>query len=850
MQTTSNNKTKSAHSQDFEQTIVRLINCIVIVLYSATCYYYQVLSSTVFLIYLLAVPFSLALLSWAKFKPECNHPRRLIGMFADLGTTTAAMAISEEAASPLFLVYLWTTFGNGFRYGKEYLYISMLLSITGFSLVLYSSPYWSEHIFLGAGLLLTLSLLPVYVAELLKRLKFSTEQAKYASKAKSQFLASMSHEIRTPLNGVIGMSDMLSSTNLTDQQKEFANTIQYSAKTLLSLIENILDFSKIEAGKTELEIVDFDLHELANSIATMLFPHAETKGLICKLHIAADVPFRLNGDSIHLRQILMNLLGNAIKFTERGSIEINIFTVSSTKNQTILRFEVIDSGIGINEEDQKFIFENFTQADQSIRRRFGGTGLGTAISKKLVELMGGTISMQSELNKGSKFWFEIEYSKQHVVTDSISDELEYSNPPAVTDLISNNPLISISTNVLLIATTANHHQFLEKTLNEWGFKWDHAPSIELSFVMLQKAVNKRNPYDVALIDHIGLGSYEKIDSLALKISSKALTKKTKLILISQNDLQKTRYFSLLSSGYFCILKSPVSKRVLFNALHATNIIQQPKGSNLTRLIKFESEVNATKNLSIIVGEDNLTNQKVIRAILEFGGHSVDIFVNGIEVLDAVEEKTYDMIILDMHMPEMDGIETAKALRFLQTGIDRKPIILLTADTTFDAIKSCEEADFDLYLTKPVESKTLLDNIEKLSTKNLKISKPDLEESTQQLNMNSLDKLYCFSKSESGEFMHDLISGFIIDTKFLITQIETAIEKENFNEIKDHAHAIKGSALYVGANSLAQSAAQIENHSNKGGLLNLPELCSKLSYEFELTNSALTNYLKKLDSVVL
>jgi len=831
MQTTSNQQARPSYSQDREQAVVRLINCIVVVIYTSICSYYQVLSSTVVFIYLLATPFSVALLTWATYKPESNHSRRLIGMLADLGTTTAAMAISGEAASPLFLIYLWTTFGNGFRYGKKYLYISMILSIIGFSLVLYLSPYWSEHIFLGAGLLLTLSVLPIYIAALLRRLQSVSEQAEQANKAKSQFLASMSHEIRTPLNGVVGMSDMLSSTTMTSQQKEFASTIRSSAKTLLALIENILDFSKIEAGKTELEIVDFDLHELINSIAAMLFPQSEAKGVLCKLHIAADVPFRLNGDSIHLRQILINLLGNAIKFTDKGSIELNIFTVSSKQNQVRLRFEVVDSGIGMNKEEQEFIFDNFTQADQSISRRFGGTGLGTAISKKLVELMGGKIGMQSEINKGSTFWFELEYSNQSSVTDSIGDE----------------PVISNSSNILLIATAGNRHQSLEQHLNEWGFEWDHTPDLELALVMLQKAVDEGKPYDVALIDHMALGSYEKIDSLALKISAEPLAKQTNLILISQNNLEQNRYASLLSSGYFCILKSPVEKRFLFNALHATSMVQS-KGSNVTRLINFKSEANAAKNFDILVGEDNSTNQKVIRTILEFAGHSVDIFGNGAEVLDAIEEKKYDMIILDMHMPELDGIETAKALRFMQTGIDRQPIIMLTADATVDAIKACEDAEIDLYLTKPVESEKLLGSIAKLSKKYPKISKPEIEKSLQQVNIDSLNKLSSFS--ESADFMNDLINGFITDTKLIITQIETAIEKENFNEIKDHAHAIKGSALYIGAKSLAQCAAQIQVSSNKEGLLHLPDLCSKLNHEFELTNSALTNYLKKLDSVVL
>ena len=260
MQASGKQTSNITFSTEREQAVIRLINCGIIVLYTMICYFNDLLSKTVLVMYLVAIPFALGILFWVIAKPNENHPRRMIGMSADLGTTTVAMSISGAAASPLFMFYLWITFGNGFRYGKNYLYISMCLSIIGFSLVLYLSPFWSEQLFLGVGLLIALAVLPIYIASLLKRLQRAIEQAEKANKAKSQFLASMSHEIRTPLNGVVGMSDMLSLTRMTRDQKEFVTTIQSSAKTLLALIENILDISKIEAGKTEQEFVDFDLH--------------------------------------------------------------------------------------------------------------------------------------------------------------------------------------------------------------------------------------------------------------------------------------------------------------------------------------------------------------------------------------------------------------------------------------------------------------------------------------------------------------------------------------------------------------------------------------------------------------
>ncbi len=816
-------------STEREQATVRLINLSVIVLYTTICYFNGLLGKTVVILYLLAVPFSLTILFWAISKPKDNHLRRVIGMLADLGTTTVAMSLSGEAASPLFLVYLWTTFGNGFRYGKNYLYMSMGLSIIGFSLVLYLSPFWSQQVFLGVGLLITLSVLPVYIASLLKRLQTAIELAENANMAKSQFLASMSHEIRTPLNGVVGMSDMLSSTRMTRDQKDFVSTIQSSAKTLLALIENILDISKIEAGKTEQEIIDFDLHELINSIVNMLFPQAESKGVTCKLHIAADVPFRLNGDSMHLRQILINLIGNATKFTENGSIEVNVSAQSTRENLVQLRFEIKDTGIGISEEEQTKIFDTFTQADQSINRKFGGTGLGTAISKKLVDLMGGNIGVESQINQGSTFWFELEYNKQVELADDDFDE----------------PIISNSSNILLIATTGNRHASLVRHLTDWNFKWEHADDMEDAFVMLRNAVDDGEPYDVALIDHQGLGN--DIDIFANQSFTNSQSKQTNLILISNVDLNHNRQNALLSAGYFCILKSPVEKRLLFNALHATSF-DKSENNNITRLVNFKSDISHSEPLNILVGEDNATNQKVIRTILEYAGHVVDIVDNGNEILDAIEVSEYDMIILDMHMPEMDGIEAAKALRFMQPGSERLPIIMLTADATTDAIKSSEDAGIDVFLTKPIESEKLLTTIATLSPRKQKTVRYHSAEKLQTLDYESLDKLASLSKSI--DFMNNLIQGFLEDTEKLVNQIELAIGQENYSTVQDHAHAIKGSARSIGAVSLAQVASHIQDDVHAGILIGLPALSSELSHEFALTESALNKYLEKLDSAVL
>jgi len=812
-----------------EQAIVRLISNGILILYTVICYFNGLLGKFVIIMYLVSVPFSLSILLWVTVKPGENHLRRMIGMFADLGTTTVAMGLGGEATTPLYLFYLWITFGNGFRYGKKYLYISMCLSIIGFSLVIYLSPFWSGHLFLGTGLLISLFVLPVYIASLLKRLQTAIEQAENANMAKSQFLASMSHEIRTPLNGVVGMSDMLGSTRMTREQKEFVNIIQSSAKTLLALIENILDISKIEAGKTEQEIIDFDLHDLVNSVVKMLFPHAASKGVSCKLHIAADVPYKLNGDSMHLRQILINLIGNATKFTEKGSIQVNLITLSLRKKHVKLRFEINDTGIGLSDEEQERIFDTFTQADQSVNRKFGGTGLGTAISKKLVDLMGGSIGVNSKSNLGSTFWFELEYNRQIELPDDDLDD----------------PIISNSPSILMVATTEHRHASLVRHLTDWNFKWEHAETIEDAFVMLRIAADDGKPYDVALIDHQGMGN--NIDMFAQQIFHNPQPIQTNLILISNSDLSYNSQKSLLSAGYFCILKSPIQKRLLFNALHATSL-DQSENTNITRLVDFKSDTSPSEPLKILVGEDNPTNQKVISTILEYAGHTPNIVGNGNEVLDAIERSQYDMLIIDMHMPEMDGIEAVKTLRFMQPGNERLPIIMLTADATTDAMNSSEDAGIDAYLTKPIESEKLLATISSLSPRKQKTGRSHTAKRMQTLNYESLDKLASLSKRT--DFMNDLIHGFLEDTEKLVNQIELAITQENFSTVQDHSHAIKGSARSIGAVSLAQVASQIEDNVHAGILIGLPALGSELSHEYELAEFALNKYLKKLASTAI
>ncbi len=312
--------------------------------------------------------------------PVPSQVRRICGAALDMGSLSILMFNTGSEVVPLFLIYLWVILGNGFRFGLSNLYISQTIAIIGFAVVVMWGEYWQQHRSFGISLLLMLCLLPLYAGFLIKKLHAAVYMAKQANEAKSRFLANMSHELRTPLNGVIGMGDLLRETKLNYEQQELVNTMHSSANTLLELIENVLDIAKIEAGRILIESKDFDLHGLVNSVIYMLAPMGEKKELTVSCNFDPETPFALKGDQQHLRQILINLVNNAIKFTEKGSVILSVRLVGGTKSTPRIRFEITDTGIGIAEENIHKIFDDFTQADASTSRAFGGTGLGTTIS--------------------------------------------------------------------------------------------------------------------------------------------------------------------------------------------------------------------------------------------------------------------------------------------------------------------------------------------------------------------------------------------------------------------------------------------------------------------------------------
>ena len=404
---------------EHQQALIRLVIACLILAYLAGL---QALAAehthihTMFLVMLAETIVGLLLVAGIVVRPGISHLRRWVGMLADYSTLAILMSLRPDALAPLYVLILWVTIGNGLRYGSAYLYSAAGLATLAFTGVIVSSEFWGSLPYLAGGLWIGLIAIPAYLSRLLNDLNRATVEARRANAAKSRFLANMSHEFRSPLNSIIGMAELMHGSRLAPEQREYSEVILTSAQTLLLLVDDVLDISAIEAGKLQRKESDFNLHDLVQRLYKMLLPHASEKGLALRTRIEEDVPMRLHGDGAHLTQILLNLMHNAVKFTEHGEVRLSIERMSE-HSDLHLRFSVRDTGIGVPAEHKERIFRAFEQVDTGPTRRFGGTGLGTTIAMTLTQLLGGQIGLEDNPGGGSHFWVELPMRTQEVASD-------------------------------------------------------------------------------------------------------------------------------------------------------------------------------------------------------------------------------------------------------------------------------------------------------------------------------------------------------------------------------------------------------------------------------------------------
>ena len=755
---------------------------------------------------------------WAKFlgqldaKPGTRVAQRVACIIVDNLAITWLLYFGGNALAGAYGLYLWITIGYGMRFGLPYLYGNQVASLLAFGTITLLSPFWRENLSVSIGLFLVLLIVPLYASFLIRRLHTAVSESRSAYAAKSDFVARMSHELRTPLHGIISVADLLSRTEASNRQKELFRIISVSSNTLLELINRILEISKFEDGTSSLQRIPTNLHGVIHHALSILRPQAQLKGLELEFFLDLHVDPWVMAPPLQLQEVLINICGNAVKFTEEGEVRLLMSSIPALGEKTGLRLEISDTGPGISQEHLKKIFNPFYQADGSTTRRHNGTGLGTAIAKELVRLMEGQIQVDSEPGRGTRFKIDLVFDRPKEPDPTSHDGIQIG-------LLGKSTLLDRAAE-LIVERNARVMRLEELKPDErlWLSTPPAAILVDLENFEISASSIREN-FD---------GPGEEI-----------------FIPIFATGARRFRERAIIL-GYNCFIESENLEDDLLRALSLA--------AEFRRDYVEEIPSNETgERIRVLIAEDNLTNQTIARMALVEGGFQCTIVSDGEQALAELSASRHDIALIDMHMPLIDGLEVARLYNFAVTDpAKRIPIVMVTADSRPEIAADADLAGITRFLTKPLKPSMMIELINRLMRERgkepvqrspLRIAKQYLDFTENFARVIDEELLTELLQYMEGEERGEFFSEFFEDARTYIETLESGSDEEGIKKIRGGMHALSGSARMVGALKLASYARRIEFMSTSDIRQTMPHLQRELWHVLEESESALKKIAK-------